>query len=156
MDSPKYSKKVVETEEKITGPKGPSYMVPVLSHVDDSADHGKWHSHYPNVKRIFHSGDLVKHNWIGDKTLEEVELLQTLVSNNNINGDDSPLQAMTLEGTPVSPEHYVNHEVLIVHTPGHSPGSITLWRRPTEDGKQDGILFSGDTYSYTTRDGGHI
>lgn len=153
MDSPKFSKKAVEVVERITGPNGPSYMV--LSHVDDSADHGKWHAHYPNMKRIFHSGDLGKHNWIGDKTLEEVELLQTLVSNND-NGSSSSLQAMTLEGRPVSPEDYMNHELLLVHTPGHSPGSITLWKRPTEDGKHDGVIFTGDTYSYTTRNGGHM
>lgn len=151
MDSPKYSKKAAETIEKISGPKGPSYMV--LSHVDDSADHGKWREHYPNMKRVFHSGDLGEHNWIGDKTLEEVELLQTLKS---ADGGDDSLQAMTLEGEPVSPEDYINHEVLLVHTPGHSPGSITLWKRPTSDSRDDGVLFTGDTYAYTTRDGGHM
>ncbi|CAJ1954845.1 unnamed protein product [Cylindrotheca closterium] len=138
MDSPKFSKRAVETVEKITGPDG-------------------------------------THNWIGDETLEEVEILlqETNDDQNEEHGDDksSPLlppppllQAMTLEGTPVSPNDYANHEVLLLHTPGHSPGSITLWRRPTNDGKkqqqqqqqQDGILFTGDTYSYTTRDGGHM
>jgi glyoxylase-like metal-dependent hydrolase (beta-lactamase superfamily II)/ferredoxin len=148
MDSPKYSKKAVETIEKLTGPVGPTYMV--LSHVDDTADHGKWKEHYPNMNRVFHSGDLGRHNWIGDTTLEDVEFLHTLKST------DESLQAMTLEGEAVDEDDYQNHELLIVHTPGHSPGSITLWKLPSGHGNEDGVLFSGDTYSYTTRDGGHM
>eukprot|EP00980_Cylindrotheca_fusiformis_P003906 scaffold867_cov112-Cylindrotheca_fusiformis.AAC.4 len=148
MDSPKYSKKSVETIESLTGSKGPTYMV--LSHVDDTADHGKWKGHYPTMKRIFHHGDLGPHNWIGDKTLEDVEVLLMLESK------DESLQTMTLEGAPVSEEEYENHELLILHTPGHSPGSITLWKRPSGDAAKDGVLFTGDTYGYTTRDGGHM
>lgn len=148
MDSPKYSKKAVETIENLTGPTGPTYMV--LSHVDDSADHGKWKEHYPNMDRVFHSGDLGRHNWIGDKTLEDVELLQTLKSN------DESLQAMTLNGDPVDEADYNKHELLILHTPGHSPGSITLWKRPTNSDKENGVLFTGDTYGYSTREGGQM
>lgn len=147
VDSPKYSKPAVKVIESLTGPEGPSHLF--LSHVDDTADHGKWKTHYPNLKRIFHSGDLGRHNWVGDETLEEVEVILS-------NSDPSSLSVMTLEGETVenSADNLSNHEVLIVHTPGHSPGSITLWKRPTLN--SPGVLLTGDSYSYTTREGGHM
>ena len=45
----------------------------------------------------------------------------------------------------------VVYDVLIFHTPGHSPGSISLFHR-----NEVGTIFTGDTYSFTTRDGGHM
>ena len=39
---------------------------------------------------------------------------------------------------------------VILHTPGHSPGSISLLDR------HNGILFTGDTYAWTMRDGGRM
>ena len=151
IDSPKYSKSAVAAIESLTGSgEGPSYMV--LTHVDDTADHLKWHEQYPNMKRIFHSGDLGRHNWIGDQTLEDVELLH------NLKSTDSQLQLTTLEGESVDYDTAQDHtdDVLIVHTPGHSPGSITLWKRSTSIDTNDGAIFTGDTYAYTTRDGGHM
>ena len=74
IDTPKYSKSSVAAVEQVTGPNGPDYLV--LTHVDDTADHGKWAEHYHGrLKRVFHSGDLGRHNWLGDKTLEDVEIL---------------------------------------------------------------------------------
>lgn len=144
VDTPKYSKSAVEAVESLTGPQGPEYLV--LTHVDDTADHQKWKEHYPNLKRVFHAGDLGAHNWIGDKDLERVEVLL-----DNRSTPDK-LQYFDLEGNPVSePE---SEDLVIVHTPGHSPGSITLWKTPSTD--SPGVLFTGDTYAYSTRDGGHM
>lgn len=144
VDTPKYSKKAVEAVESLTGSEGPSHLV--LTHVDDTADHNLWKEHFPNMKRIFHSGDLGKYNWVGDETLEDVEILLQSSSS------DNELQHFTLDGTPI--DNTNSEPLVLLHTPGHSPGSISLLKRPTDD-STPGVLFTGDTYAYTTRDGGH-
>ena len=156
VDTPRYSKSAVQTIESLTGEgRGPDYLF--LTHVDDTADHGKWREHYPNLKRIFHSGDLGRHNWLGDSTLNDVEIL---LEGKSEDDPSVPLQLFTLDGRPVASTDDVPHEkVLIVHTPGHSPGSISLWKRPTLSESQtysQGVLFTGDTYSFTTRGGGRM
>eukprot|EP00535_Pseudo-nitzschia_heimii_P007898 CAMPEP_0197175688 /NCGR_PEP_ID=MMETSP1423-20130617/1834_1 /TAXON_ID=476441 /ORGANISM="Pseudo-nitzschia heimii, Strain UNC1101" /LENGTH=406 /DNA_ID=CAMNT_0042624905 /DNA_START=414 /DNA_END=1634 /DNA_ORIENTATION=+ len=158
VDSPRYSKAAVQAMESVTGPDGPHYLV--LTHVDDTADHNRWKNHYPNLKRVFHSGDLGVHNWIGDETLEAVEILLESRSS------DHRLQFFNLNGSPIDGEDdAAGDDVVLVHTPGHSPGSIALLKRPTSGASttaasdartSPGVLFSGDTYSYTTRDGGHM
>jgi glyoxylase-like metal-dependent hydrolase (beta-lactamase superfamily II) len=70
----------------------------------------------------------------------------------------SGLTAFALDGTPVSLELWLaetdeSTNVIILHTPGHSPGSISLYKRPSIDGT--GLLFTGDTYGYTTNEAGH-
>lgn len=152
VDTPLYSKRAVEAVESLTGTKGPSYLV--LTHVDDTADHNRWKEHYPKLKRIFHAGDLGVHNWIGDQTLEDVEILLHSTSSG------TQLQYFDLKGTPIDSNNDNDDDdtsqdpLVLVHTPGHSPGSISLLKKPTAD--CPGVLFSGDTYSYTTRDGGHL
>jgi len=47
-------------------------------------------------------------------------------------------------------------DFLIIHTPGHSPGSISLLFYPVQNSAGGGTLFTGDTYSFTTRNGGHM
>jgi len=157
VDTPRYSEPAVRAVESVTGVEGPAYLV--LTHVDDTADHNRWKERYPNLKRIFHSGDLGVHNWIGDETLEDVEILLESQSS------DRHLQYFDLNGTPVGED--CSDNVVLVHTPGHSPGSISVLKRPTrtansiKSSKQKkkfspGVLFSGDTYAYTTREGGHM
>ena len=138
VDSPKHSKSSVETILEVTAGKPPSYMV--LTHVDDTADHQKWKEQFPSIRRIFHSGDLGVHNWIGDTSLERVEILLHETSS------DSELQAFSIDGTPLSTEDASELPLVLFHTPGHSPGSISLLSREGE-----GVLFSGDTLGYTTR-----
>lgn len=135
VDTPKCSKSAIDAVTGLTGPDGPAYLL--LTHVDDTADHGKWREHFPKLKRIFHSGDLGRHNWIGDKTLETVEILLTEKST------PDELQAFTLDGTPLAPEDVLSHDAVIYHTPGHSPGSISMLH--------DNVLYTGDTLGYTTR-----
>ena len=158
VDSPRFSRAAVLAVESVTGAVGPDYLV--LTHVDDTADHNRWKNHYPNLKRIFHSGDLGVHNWIGDETLEEVEILLDSRSS------DHRLQFFDLNGSPIDGEDDDTvDDVVLVHTPGHSPGSIAVFKRPASGasttaasyaGASPGVLFSGDTYSYTTREGGHM
>jgi glyoxylase-like metal-dependent hydrolase (beta-lactamase superfamily II) len=126
-----------------------------LTHVDDTADHGKWAEAF-DLQRIFHEGDLGRHNWIGDTTLQDVEILLSTSDTASASG----LAAFALDGTPIPLERWLaekdaSSNVIILHTPGHSPGSISLYKRPdSTDGT--GLLFTGDTYGYTTRDTGHM
>jgi len=90
-----------------------------------------------------------------DKNLEHVEVL--LDSDDDKTSQPGSLTAFTLEGTRLTDGWETDKNspsVVVLHTPGHSPGSITLYRRPSEN--HDGILFTGDTYAYTTRGDGYM
>ena len=176
IDTPKFSKSAVQAVTSLTGPAGPDYLF--LTHVDDTADHNKWVEHFYNfqpssssnnnnnsnnqstkkskgLQRIFHAGDLGKHNWLNDKTLEQVEILLQPPEKEQKTNNDSFLTAYSLEGN-ILPDTWMTQTtpdelpVVILHTPGHSPGSITLYRRPL-NANTKGIIFTGDTYAYTTR-----
>lgn len=160
IDTPRFSSPAIQAIESLTGPVGPGFMV--LTHVDDTAGHDEWKEHFPCMKRIFHSGDLGVNNWRGDTTLDDVEII--------LRGAPSTrekLQFYDLDGNNLS-NLEGQDEVVLIHTPGHSPGSICLWKRPTgttatpsgtaEDCSQQqqpppqvaGVLLSGDTYAWTT------
>mmetsp|Transcript_1224 Transcript_1224/g.2611 ORF Transcript_1224/g.2611 Transcript_1224/m.2611 type:complete len:283 (+) Transcript_1224:315-1163(+) len=170
VDVPRFSPSAVRAVRALTKT-GPDYMF--LTHVDDTADHNKWKKEFPTLKRIFHSGDLGKHNWVGDLTLEDVEIL---LQEGNERSSDNDLTMWDIDGNHQAANklaHLERGEFLILHTPGHSPGSISLLFRPKlqlpdlENGKllsingkkvkyPNGVLFTGDTYSWTTREGGHM
>jgi glyoxylase-like metal-dependent hydrolase (beta-lactamase superfamily II)/ferredoxin len=160
IDTPKFSKSAVQAVESITDGRQIDYLI--LTHVDDTAGHNDWKDHYPNLQRVFHTGDLGRHNWIGDSTLEHVEVL---LSDDDDDDDDkaattasSPLPAFDIRGQTLTEDEANEKEVVIYHTPGHSPGSISiLFRGGTSSGNIDdddndetvgGVLFTGDTYSY--------
>lgn len=158
IDTPKFNKSAREAVETLTGPDGPSYMV--LTHVDDTAGHDDWSRCYPSMKRILHAGDLGVHNWRKYSTLEDVEV----ILHDETTTDNGNLQYFDLNGKPLSTID--GHEVVLVHTPGHSPGSICLWRSSSSSSSSqtvgsnlgggsssagDGILFTGDTYAWTTK-----
>jgi glyoxylase-like metal-dependent hydrolase (beta-lactamase superfamily II)/ferredoxin len=142
IDSPRYCRSAVDAITSLTGPLGPNYLF--LSHVDDTADHGKWKEEFPQMLRIFHSGDLGPNNWLGDSSLETVELL--LGTNDHTLPSDG-LNGFDLCGVTLSNDKVANakENVVIYHTPGHSPGSISLYL------KSDRILFTGDTLAFTQR-----
>lgn len=172
VDTPKFSKAAVDDILSVTGVDGaPEYLF--LTHVDDTADHGKWAERFPGLKRIFHSGDLGRHNWIGDETLADAEVLLPTVGvavNNGDSNDDAQLYltAYTLDGAVLggdsdwlerfeSGASHDDSDVVILHTPGHSPGSITLYkRRGRAAADTPGILFTGDTYAFTPSGGGKM
>jgi glyoxylase-like metal-dependent hydrolase (beta-lactamase superfamily II)/ferredoxin len=149
IDSPRYCQSAVETVLSLTGPSGPDYLF--LTHVDDTADHEKWKLRFPLLQRIFHAKELGRNNWLGDATLEQVEILvQPNVphdyDDNTRNSGPDALQAYDLTGRALSAREVdAQTGVVIYHTPGHSPGSISLLL------KSDGVLFSGDTLGYTDR-----
>ena len=152
VDTPKFSKAAVDAVTSITGPEGPHYLV--LSHVDDTADHDQWASQFSgNLQRIFHSGDTGKHNWRRDKALDtDIEILLPVPTTTPATGE--ALYAYGMDGSPLSQgdwhEQFLqdpDNDVVILHTPGHSPGSITLWKKPTP--QQPGTIFTGDHYAYS-------
>mmetsp|Transcript_33726 Transcript_33726/g.41347 ORF Transcript_33726/g.41347 Transcript_33726/m.41347 type:complete len:394 (+) Transcript_33726:26-1207(+) len=145
VDTPKFSPSAVRAVESLCGADGPEYLF--LTHVDDVGDHGKWKERYPRLKRIFHEGDLGRHNWIGDLTLERVEILLRGGSGAD---DLRSLKTWNLEGEEVhvSPDED-EREFTIIHTPGHSPGSICLLYRNRQN--ERGVLFTGDTLGYSNR-----
>ena len=153
IDTPQFSKSAIRVVESLTGPSGPSFMV--LTHVDDTHGHNQWKEQFPAMKRIFHSGDLGRNNWRGDETLEQVEVV--LVNGVSTN---EQLVLYGLDGTILS--KIDDEEVVLIHTPGHSAGSLCMWkRRPCGEetdskGKAGGVLFTGDSLAYTTRDGGRM
>ena len=151
VDVPRFSPSSVRAVKSLS-PSGPDYLF--LTHVDDTADHNKWSNEFPNMQRIFHSGDLGRHNWIGDKTLEKVEILLR----GKVDDDVEELMSWDINGNRRDKIRPMNRgEFVILHTPGHSPGSISLLFRPKLDlVRIHGILFTGDTYSWTTRDDGHM
>jgi hypothetical protein len=154
VDSPKFSKAAVQDVTRVA-PNGPHFLV--MTHVDDTADHEKWAQQFPNMKQIFHEGDLGRYNWVGDKSLEHVEIL--LRNEHDVvepipGPEDGMLDAYSLDGSRVHLSEWLLDEkgddmdLLILHTPGHSYGSISLYRR-------DGIVFTGDTYAATQVPGSH-
>ena len=103
----------------------------------------QWKEEFPSIKRIFHAGDLGRYNWIGDATLEQVEVLLSHVEN------EKGLTVYSLDGNVLTEETAAQEHVVILHTPGNSPGSISLYQRPND--QQPGVVFPGDTYAYSTR-----
>lgn len=156
VDSPRFGKGAKDAVKQITGPEGPSYMF--LTHVDDTAGHDQWAEEFPNLKRIFHLGDGGRHNWVGDRSLEtDVEILLPPPEGNSPPDEDDglPFHAYHIDGTPLSTSWHQNfldddsNDMIILHTPGHSPGSMTLWKKASSD--EPGIIFTGDHYAYSTR-----
>jgi ferredoxin len=142
VDTPRFGKPAVEALEAVTRGRPPDYLI--LTHVDDTAGHGLWKDRYPDLRRVFHAGDLGRHNWVGDTTLENVEVL--LKETTAVDGKDVAIQAFDLNGKAI--DNIEDKEVIILHTPGHSPGSISVLFRPAKNTCKLGVLFTGDTYAY--------
>jgi len=162
VDTPAFTPAAVAAVEAVTGPKGPAYHV--LTHVDDTAGHGRWAKHFTGAsgggcRRVIHRAETVApHNWVGDETLAtDVEIHVGTVEETEL--PPASLRAYTLDGDPVPDldawdADPAAGDFLLLHTPGHSPGSLTLYRRPRGAGGDDGIIFTGDTYVYSTLNGG--
>lgn len=153
VDTPRFSIDSARAIESICGSStGPNYHL--ITHVDDSAGHLEWKERYGNMKRIFHCGDLGEHNWRRDVSLEDVEIL--LEERSQLNDDGTfTLQAWTLDGKDLTSSSLSDcekqnfPEFVVYHTPGHSPGSISLLF-------QQDVLFTGDTLAYSSREEGMV
>jgi glyoxylase-like metal-dependent hydrolase (beta-lactamase superfamily II) len=178
VDVPKFSKSAISAIESLLSildhedaqqkMDGPDYMF--LTHVDDTAQHTEWKEHFPKLKRIFHASDLGENNWIGDESLEEVEVLLRDESNVmkheilafSLDGQ-GPMKIICNNDQAEMDESFAkifkdfDSDFMILHTPGHSPGSISLLYK-FSDGSGDGggTLFTGDTFAYTTRGHGQM
>jgi glyoxylase-like metal-dependent hydrolase (beta-lactamase superfamily II) len=105
------------------------------------------------------------HNWIGDISLAHVEIL--IGDANNYALPKHGFVATTLDGYPIKDmERWIStgqyddgdsnypSDFALLHTPGHSPGSMTLYRRPSTQ-YPVGIIFTGDTYASDISPQGH-
>jgi len=99
---------------------GISYIF--LTHIDDVGDHAKWAARY-NAKRIIHQME------VNYKTKDVEIKLQG--SGPWTVGDDGDIEEMEL-----------------IHTPGHTRGSVTLFHKASKS------IFTGDHFGYTIRGGG--
>ena len=161
VDTPRFSSSAVKAVVSLAGPDGPDYLF--LSHVDDVSDHDRWAAEFPALRRIFHEGDLGRYNWREDHSLDNVEVL--LRGEQDGSGGAEAFRAWNLDGEDAKLDDLPG-DFAVLHTPGHSPGSISLLFRG-KGGEQDsakvsgpeerkGVLFTGDTYAYSTRDGGSM
>jgi glyoxylase-like metal-dependent hydrolase (beta-lactamase superfamily II)/ferredoxin len=167
VDCPKFPPKAAADICAVTGPSGPHYLV--LTHTDDTADHEKWAQYFEgHLQEIFHAGDLGRYNWLQDASLEDVDILLQPPSDQDDEDDDRQhLVAYSLDGDMLPsnwPEQWKagtilpDSNVVLLHTPGHSPGSIALYKRPEKQANNNspGILFTGDTYAWTEVEGGRM
>lgn len=90
----------------------------ILTHRDDVFDHDRWKLRFPTAQRIMHRLDCSKYS----KT-NECEVL--------------------LEGEG---QWEPDSGVLLIHTPGHTPGSICVHVRTDKEA----VLFSGDTLAFSS------
>lgn len=158
VDTPRFGKSAIDAVKQVTGPEGPDYLF--LTHVDDTEGHGKWTEEFPSLQRIFHTGDTGKNNWTGDLALDnDVEIMLAPPTSD---AKGAPFYAYAMDGTPMANNWYQafmedsENDVVILHTPGHSPGSITLWKKPSSNNKGNelpGVIFTGDHYALTSRTG---
>lgn len=88
----------------------------ILTHRDDVHGHDRWKGRFPNVKRIMHRLDSSK-----TQKTNECEVL--------------------LEGTG----SWEQSDIQLIHTPGHTPGSICVLINTGVES----VLFTGDTLGYS-------
>ena len=163
IDAPRCTPAAVRAVLEFSGGDDPDYLL--LTHVDDTAGHVGWVERFPSLRRIFHSGDLGTANWLRDEALEDVEVLLgggEEPGGGGVGGRAATFAAWDLDGNPTEgnfegeggappswPEG-IEGDFVVLHTPGHSPGSISLLQR-TRAGL--GVLFTGDTYAKSGREG---
>mmetsp|Transcript_12763 Transcript_12763/g.23933 ORF Transcript_12763/g.23933 Transcript_12763/m.23933 type:complete len:433 (+) Transcript_12763:494-1792(+) len=176
VDVPQFSNSAISAIESL-GIIEPDYMF--LTHIDDTAQHNEWKKYFAKLKRIFHANDLGENNWIGDESLEEVEVLIREESNamhgemlafsldgkgpikidcNHLHDEENGLLEV-VDRTFAKIFKDFDSDFLILHTPGHSPGSISLLCKPSDSSATataGGTLFTGDTFAYSTRGRGQM
>lgn len=95
----------------------------ILTHKDDVADHQKWKNRFPNLQRIIHRTDVT-----ADTAACEVQLEGL--------GEWKPFD-----------------DVIILHTPGHTAGCLSVQFTPPTSGSGSGevVMFTGDHVSYSAK-----
>uniref|UniRef100_A0A7R9VJC2 Metallo-beta-lactamase domain-containing protein n=1 Tax=Chlamydomonas euryale TaxID=1486919 RepID=A0A7R9VJC2_9CHLO len=126
FDSPRYNGVLAKNIEALGG-----VSTIILSHKDDVADHAKWASHF-NAKRILHELEV-------QASTADVEV--KLQGDGPWDLDGRPLQMRRIGGAAQPPPGSQ-----IVHTPGHSTGSICVWYEPQK------AMFTGDHLSQDERE----
>uniref|UniRef100_A0A7S1TXG1 Metallo-beta-lactamase domain-containing protein n=3 Tax=Phaeomonas parva TaxID=124430 RepID=A0A7S1TXG1_9STRA len=122
FDSPRYVPALAKNLEAAGG-----VQLMVVSHKDDVAEMNKWKARFPDMQRVMHAADVRgEDRWpYIDMTGVEQQLT-----------GDGPWE--------LAPG------VKVVHTPGHSAGSITLILSGSVTGG-DGVAFTGDHLALSAR-----
>lgn len=115
FDSPRYSSKLANLLEAAGG-----VDLMVMSHKDDVADHNRWKERFPQMRRLMHSLDV--------RGPDAWPYIDMTAVEKQLEGDGPWTLA---EG------------VRVVHTPGHSLGSICLLLASQVTGG-DPAIFTGD------------
>eukprot|EP00904_Undaria_pinnatifida_P012486 jgi/Undpi1/8368/HiC_scaffold_25.g10836.m1 len=134
MDSPRFHSSLAKGLERKGG-----VSLMVMSHIDDVADHQRWKNRFPEMRRVMHKADVQRY---GDTENVEVQLEESS-ADGRINGFDYWDLAEDLR---------------VLHTPGHSLGSITLLFNPPlskagSSTEVEGIAFTGDHLAMSGRTG---
>lgn len=111
FDAPRFVPPAIDAVRSRCGPEGPAYFV--LSHRDDIGEHERWAARFPNMRRVVHE--------------REAEAVASLRECEVILRGDGPWRLPDGDG-----------DVLIVLTPGHTSGSITLLYAPEQ------VALTGD------------
>lgn len=121
MDAPRFNPLLAK---KIAALGGVKHMI--LSHIDDIADHDRWAAHF-GCPRVMHGSEI-------GPDIADIEV--------QLSGEGP----WALDGSLLD-DGQLDGDVLLVHTPGHSKGSICLWHAPTQ------AMFTGDHLGYSERAG---
>lgn len=92
----------------------------MLTHKDDIAHHQKWKTRFPNLKRIMHRADL---------TADTIGVCEVVLQGGGV---WSPVESLK-----------------IIHTPGHTAGSLCVLYQTIGEYGGDCVLFTGDHIAYS-------
>lgn len=134
MDSPRFHASLAKALERKGG-----VSLMVMSHIDDVGDHQRWKERFPEMRRVMHKADVQRY---GDTKNIEVQLEES-----SADGRVDGLDYWDLA-----------EDLRVLHTPGHSLGSITLLFNPSSTpegsfGEDEGIAFTGDHLAMSGRTG---
>ena len=145
VDSPRWS---VPLAKELDGLGGVHAIF--LTHQDDVADHDRWAARF-GAPRVVHLDD------IGPRTREvEIKLAGAGPWILRRDGDERisvDIFGKTEEGKG---EDQDEHELTLIHTPGHTAGCVSLlWRRRRTPGwgRPAGVLFTGDHLAKNRHEG---
>lgn len=125
VDSPRFSTKLAKAIERQFGP--PDLLL--LTHIDDVADHERWHERWPAMVRVIHQEEVQGTNEWPYISTEEVELQL------------ADADAIVTRNSP--PRWELAPGLHALHVPGHSLGSLCFLADAALAGGE-GVLFTGD------------
>ncbi|KAG6758072.1 hypothetical protein POTOM_038406 [Populus tomentosa] len=134
IDSPRYTERLARNIEMLGGAR---YMF--LTHEDDVADHRKW-SEKLSCDRILHSGDVPHYCFAPLSDAPFIYMCdfkayrQPCIFIFQVDNSTADVETKLQGSGPWN----LGRDVQLIHTPGHTEGSVCLFYKPLK------ILFTGD------------